>query len=101
MTDKKLDMILTALSEFRSGFYKFKNESQEQSEENKKRFKEIKGQLERIEETTLRLEAEQPKDITTILNQISKKLDERDNDLQALNKRVFRTESEIERLARQ
>jgi len=101
MTDKKLDMILTALSEFRGDFDKFKNESQEQSEENKKQFKEIKEQLVRIEETSLRLEAEQPKDITAILNQISKKLDERDNDLQALNKRVFRTESEIERLTRQ
>lgn len=101
MSDNKLDMILTALSEFRSDFDKFKNESQEQSEENKKQFKEIKEQLSRIEETTLRLEAEQPKDIKAMLNQINNKLDERDNEIQVLNKRLFKNESEVERLARQ
>lgn len=79
MSEQKMDMILNALSEFRSDFDKFKNESQKQSEENKHQFQEIKEQLSRIEETILRLEAEQPKDITAMLDQINKKLDERNN----------------------
>lgn len=85
--DKKLDMVLTALSEFRSDFAQFKKENQ--------------GQLSRIEEAVFRLEENQPKDIMGILNQINKKLDERDSELQVLNKRLFKTESEIERLTRQ
>lgn len=85
--DKKLDMIFTALSEFRSDFVEFKKENKEQ--------------LSRIEEAVLRLEADQPKDIMAILNQINKKLDDRDSELQVLNKRLFKTESEIERLTRQ
>ncbi len=87
MSDKKIDMILTALSEFRSDFDEYKKENKEQ--------------LSRIEETVMRLEADQPKDITAMLNQINKKLDDRDNELQVLNKRLFKTESEIERLTRQ
>lgn len=85
--DKKLDMIVTYLSEFRNDFNEFKKENKEQ--------------LTRIEETVLRLEADQPKDIMAMLNQINKKLDDRDNEMQALNKRLFKTESEVERLTRQ
>ena len=85
--DKKSDMILTALSEFRSDFVEFKRENKEQ--------------LSRIEETVLRLEADQPKDIMSLLNQINKKLDDRDSELEVLNKRLFKTESEVERLTRQ
>ncbi len=87
MSDQKLDMILTALSEFRSDFVAFKKENQEQ--------------LTRIEESILRLEADQPKDIMAILNQIHKKLDDRDSEMQVLNKRLFKAESEVERLTRQ
>ena len=36
-----------------------------------------------------------------MLNQINKKLDDRDNEMQVLNKRLFKTESEVERLTRQ
>jgi archaellum component FlaC len=85
--EKRIDMILTALSEFRSDFIEFKKENQEQ--------------LTRIEEAVLRLEADQPKDIMAVLSQINNKLDDRDSELQVLNKRLFKTESEIERLTRQ
>lgn len=85
--DKKLDMILTSLSEFRNDFNEFKKENKEQ--------------LSRIEESVHRLEVSQPEDIMGILNQINKKLDERDNEIQVLNKRLFKTESEVERLTRQ
>lgn len=87
MDDKKLDMILTTLAEFRNDFVEFKKVNQEQ--------------LSRIEETVLRLEADQPKGITGMLNQVSKKLDVRDSDIQVLNKRLFKAESEIERLTQQ
>jgi hypothetical protein len=87
MNDKKVDMILIALSEFRSDFVEFKKENQEQ--------------LTRIEEAVLRLEADQPKDVMAVLSQINKKIDDRDSELQVLNKRLFKTESEIERLTRQ
>jgi hypothetical protein len=36
-----------------------------------------------------------------MLKQINNKLDEKDYDLQALNNRVFKIESEIERITRQ
>lgn len=94
MSEQKIDMLLNALSEFRSDFDTFKNENKEQ-------FTEVREQLERIEKTTLRLEAEQPKDISAMLNQINKKLDQRDNELQVLNKRLFRAESEVEKMAQQ
>lgn len=87
MSDQKLDMIFTALSEFRSDFNEFKKENKEQ--------------LSRIEETVHRLEVNQPEDIMAMLNQINKKLDERDDEIQVLNKRLFKTESEVERLTRQ
>lgn len=87
MSDKKLDMILTALSEFRSDFDEFKKENKEQ--------------LARIESAVIRLEENQPQDIIAILDQINKKLDERDDELQVLNKRLFKTESKVERLTRQ
>lgn len=87
MSDQKLDMIFTALSEFRSDFNQFKKENKEQ--------------LSRIEETVHRLEVNQPEDIMAMLNQINKKLDERDDEIQVLNKRLFKTESEVERLTRQ
>lgn len=58
-------------------------------------------QLERIEESMNRIEHSQPSDILAMLKQINGKLDERDNEIQVLNKRLFKTESEIERLTKQ
>jgi DNA-binding transcriptional MocR family regulator len=59
------------------------------------------ARLERIENAVNRIENNEPDDVMSILVQLNKKLDERDYDLQALNKRVFKTESEIERLTQQ
>lgn len=39
--------------------------------------------------------------ILSTLKEMNTKLDDRDHDVQALNKRVFKVESEIERLTRQ
>jgi hypothetical protein len=87
MSDKKLDMILTALTEFRSDFDQYKKENQEQ--------------LSRIEGAVTRLEENQPQDIMAMLNQINKKLDNYEGKTQVLNNRLFKAESEIERLTRQ
>lgn len=65
------------------------------------RFDGVDQRLDRIEAAVNRIEQNEPADITAMLKQIDKKLDERDNEIQALNKRVFKTESEIERLTRQ
>lgn len=54
-----------------------------------------------IKVSTGRMEENEPANIYTMLKQINRKLDDRDNDIQALNKRVFKTESEIERLTSQ
>ncbi|WP_047153756.1 hypothetical protein [Aneurinibacillus tyrosinisolvens] len=85
--DKKLDLILSTIVELKEEFTTYKSETNEK--------------LERIESTLLRLEAEQPKDIGAMLKQINNKLDERDFGMQALNKRVFKVESDIERLTQQ
>lgn len=65
------------------------------------RFDGMDQRLERIEEAMIRLEENEPSNIMSLLQQIDGKMDERDHEIQALNKRVFKTESEIERLTRQ
>ena len=66
-----------------------------------KRFDSVDQRLERIEETVNRIEHNEPADIMVMLKQINGKLDERDLEIHALNKRLFKTETEIERLTRQ
>jgi len=55
----------------------------------------------RIEQAVTRLEKNQPEDIIALLKTINRKLDERDYELQALNKRVFKVEGVIEKLTNQ
>lgn len=62
---------------------------------------EMDEKLDRIEASVNRLEQNEPANIMSMLKQINRKLDDRDYELQALNKRVFKTETEIERLTRQ
>lgn len=66
-----------------------------------KRLDNIDGKLDRIEAAANRLEHNEPENIVAILKQINSKLDDRDYELQALNKRLFKNETEIERLTRQ
>lgn len=69
--------------------------------QNNKKQEEMDSKIDRIELAIHHIEQNEPADIMAVLNQIDKKLDERDNEIQALNKRLFKTESEIERLTRQ
>lgn len=62
---------------------------------------EMDKKLDRIEASVNRLEENEPANIMSMLKQLNRKLDDRDYELQALNKRVFKTETEIERLTRQ
>lgn len=82
--DNKLDMILNTIVKFKEEFCAYKSESNEK--------------LDRIEATLSRIESNQPEDIIGMLKQINNKIDERDSEIQALNKRVFKVESRIERL---
>ena len=54
---------------------------------------EIKSIAQRIEES-------QPEDVHAMLQTINSKLDQRDADIQVLNKRVFQVESAIEKITR-
>jgi hypothetical protein len=47
------------------------------------------------------MEKNEPADVLAMLKQINGKLDGRDDEIQVLNKRVFKVETEIERLTRQ
>ncbi len=58
------------------------------------------GQKE-IQESIIRLEEGQPKDIVALLDRINKKLDKKGFEIQVLNKRVFEVETELESLNRQ
>lgn len=66
-----------------------------------KRFDTADAKLDRIEAAVNRIEHNEPENIVAILKQINDKLDNKEFELQALNKRVFKNETEIERLTRQ
>ncbi len=68
---------------------------------NNQKQSDMDAKMDRIEAAVNRIELNEPADIMAMLKQIDGKLDERDNEIQALNKRLFKTESEIERLTRQ
>ncbi|MDE5413294.1 hypothetical protein [Alkalihalobacterium chitinilyticum] len=46
-----------------------------------------------------RIEKDQTEDVIALLKQMNDKMDVRDSEIQVLNKRVFKVESEIERLS--
>lgn len=85
--DHKIDLILSTLINFREEFIEYSSRTDDK--------------LKRMESALTRLENDQPKDVTAILEQINTKMEVRDSELQALNKRVFKVESEIERLTSQ
>jgi septation ring formation regulator EzrA len=64
------------------------------------RFSELDERLIRIEAAVTRIEENEPANITSILNQINVKFDESRSEILALNKRVLKTEKEIERLTK-
>lgn len=64
------------------------------------RFNETDERLVRIEAAVTRIEENEPANITSMLNQINVKFDESRSEILALNKRVLKTEIEIERLTK-
>ncbi|WP_304414931.1 hypothetical protein [Brevibacillus aydinogluensis] len=83
----KLDLILTTLMDFKKDMEDFKEQAL--------------SRLDSIEQSIHRIESSQPDDIKAILQTISDKLDERDSEIQVLNRRVFKVESALERLSGQ
>jgi hypothetical protein len=83
----KLDLILTTLMDFKKEMADFKEQAL--------------SRLDSIEQSIHRIESSQPDDIKAILQTISDKLDERDSEIQVLNRRVFKVESALERLSGQ
>jgi predicted nucleic acid-binding Zn-ribbon protein len=65
------------------------------------RFDEVNERLGRVEKKVDRIEENIPADILALLKNINDKLEDRDSEVQALNKRVFKTESTLERLTKQ
>lgn len=51
-----------------------------------------------IKESVYRIEEDEPQDILAMLSNINQKLENRDSDVEALNKRLFRAKSTLERL---
>jgi uncharacterized protein (DUF885 family) len=62
---------------------------------------EVNKRLEGIEQKIDRIEENTPADIMALLRNIDEKMEDRDSAVQALNKRVFKTESIIERITKQ
>ncbi|WP_456276560.1 hypothetical protein [Bacillus sp. AK128] len=85
--DKKLEMIINILGNFKEEFNVFRSETNKKLEK-----------LDRIERTLSRIENDQPKDMTGMLKQINSKNKEHDSQIEVLNKRVFNVESKIEQL---
>jgi predicted nucleic acid-binding Zn-ribbon protein len=61
----------------------------------------MQGDVSSIKNSVDRMEQNEPADVLAMLKQINGKLDGRDDEIQVLNKRLFKTESEVERLTRQ
>lgn len=58
----------------------------------------IKQDVSDIKAAVGRIEENEPADVMGMLKQINAKLEEKDSDVQALNKRLFRVESTLERV---
>lgn len=61
----------------------------------------LSAQINEIHQAIVRIEDGQPKDIYALLHNIYKAIQDKEYDIAALNKRVFRLEAEFERLNRQ
>jgi chromosome segregation ATPase len=58
----------------------------------------LESELQEVKEAVFRLEDSQPQDIYALLENMDKKLEERNFEMHALNKRVFKVEAELERI---
>jgi predicted nucleic acid-binding Zn-ribbon protein len=106
--EELLTQLMNEMREFRSDVNKrFENVSLqlENIENDVKGLKEevqyLKEGQQRLEEAVARIESSQPHDIMAMLKSIDRKLDDKDFELSVLNKRVFKTEVDIERLSKQ
>jgi archaellum component FlaC len=61
----------------------------------------LEHKVDGIYQSVVRMEEGQPLDIYAMLGNISNKVDSRDSEITVLNKRVFKLESDVERLNKQ
>lgn len=61
----------------------------------------MSARLERIEQAVIRIEEAQPKDIMAMLHNIHNDLIDKDSAISVLNKRMFRLETDVEKLSKQ
>ncbi len=94
MTDFKEDMLVfkNEMTSFKEEMLAFKNEMTDFKEQ-------ALSRLDSIEHSIHRIESGQPVDIKAMLQTISDKLDDRDAEIQVLNRRVFKVESALERMS--
>ncbi|WP_339063621.1 hypothetical protein [Tepidibacillus marianensis] len=89
--EELLERILHELSIIKSDMANFATKSDIQD---------VKNELIEIKQSVQRIEQSHPEDIHAMLQTINNKLDQRDSDVQVLNKRIFKVESDVERLTR-
>jgi chromosome segregation ATPase len=61
----------------------------------------LEQKVDGIYQAVVRIEEGQPKDIYAMLENIDRKLEDKDSEITVLNKRIFKIESDIERLNKQ
>lgn len=94
MNDEILKELLSEVKSIRSETKSIRSEMNLRFDEVNKRFDSLEEKIDRIEENT-------HADIMALLRNIDEKMEDRDSAVQALNKRVFKTESIIERITKQ
>jgi len=72
----------------------------ERFDEVNQRFNEVGKRLGRVEAAVIRIEENEPANMTAMLKQINSKLDESKSGIQVLNERILKSESKIERLTK-
>lgn len=82
--NRKIDLLLSTLVDFKEEMKTLKADFHEHKTQVTTYQMEMTKKLDRIEATVLRIEAEQPKDIAAVLNQINKKINEHSSDKQDL-----------------
>jgi len=95
--EETLNQILQELQALRQDVQQL-NQNQILLDQNQKQ---MSIQIHSIYQSTVRLENGQPKDIFALLEKIHHNFTDKDSEVAALNKRIFRSESEFEKFNRQ
>ncbi|MFB5763663.1 hypothetical protein [Paenibacillus medicaginis] len=109
--EQMLNQILQELRSIKSDIQQL-NQNQQLLDQNQKSLdqnqklldqnqKQMTPQIDNILQSVIRIEDSQPKDISALLDRIHDNILDKDSEIAALNKRVFRLESDFEKFSRQ